>query len=100
MQGTEQAAGRAFSSHIVELGLSSYPGLYGLGPPQPGSAFGTYWPALLDQSVIDHTVHHHDGTTEVIAPTALDPPRATTPTSHRADRPAGVDRRARRGAAR
>ena len=36
VQGTKQAAGRAFSSRIVELALSSYPGLYGLGPPQPG----------------------------------------------------------------
>ena len=51
VQGTEQAAGRAFSSRIVELALSSYPGLYALGPPQPGSAFGVYWPALLDQSI-------------------------------------------------
>jgi Acyclic terpene utilisation family protein AtuA len=81
VQGTEQAAGRAFSSHIVELGLSSYPGLYGLGPPQPGSAFGTYWPALLDQSVVAHTVHHHDGTTEVIAPTGARPTAATTQAS-------------------
>ena len=50
VQGTEQAAGRAFSSRMVELALSSYPGLYSLGPPQPGSAFGVYWPALLDQA--------------------------------------------------
>ena len=68
VQGTEQAAGRAFSSRMVELGLSSYPGLYTLGPPQVGSAFGVYWPALLDQAALDHTVHHHDGTTEVVAP--------------------------------
>ncbi len=68
MQGTEQAAGRVFSARMVELALSSYPGLYALGPPQPGSAFGVYWPALLDQAVLEHTVHHDDGTTEVIAP--------------------------------
>jgi hypothetical protein len=54
VQGTERAAGRAFSSRMVELALSSYPGLYALGPPQPGSAFGAYWPALLDQSMLDH----------------------------------------------
>ncbi len=72
MQGTEQAAGRAFSSRMVELALSSYPGLYTLGPPQAGSAFGVYWPALLDQRLLEHTVHHHDGTTETIAPG--DPP--------------------------
>jgi hypothetical protein len=53
---------------MVELALSSYPGLYALGPPQPGSAFGVYWPALLDQAMLDHTVHHHHGTTETIAP--------------------------------
>jgi hypothetical protein len=53
---------------MVELALSSYPGLHSLGPPQPGSAFGVYRPALLDQAVLEHVVHHHDGTTEVIAP--------------------------------
>jgi hypothetical protein len=67
-QGTEQAAGHAFASRMVELGLSSYPGLYALGPPQPGSAFGADWPGLLDQAALAHTVHHHDGATEVIAP--------------------------------
>ena len=67
VQGTKDAAGRAFSSRMVELALSSYPGLYSLGPPQPGSAFGVYWPALLDQALLDHVVHHHDGTTEIIA---------------------------------
>jgi hypothetical protein len=71
VQGTEQAAGRAFSSRMVELALSSYPGLYTLGPPQAGSAFGVYWPALLDQRLLEHTVHHHDGTTETIAPANL-----------------------------
>ena len=68
MQGTKETAGRAFSSRMVELALSSYPGMYSLGPPQPGSAFGVYWPALLDQAMLEHTVHHHDGTTETIAP--------------------------------
>ena len=80
VQGTEQAAGRAFSSRIVELALSSYPGLYALGPPQPGSAFGVYWPALLDQSMLEHTVHHHDGTTEIVVPaTAPDAEGAAAP---------------------
>jgi Acyclic terpene utilisation family protein AtuA len=69
VQGTEAAAGRIFSSRLVELALSSYPGLYALDPPRPGSAFGVYWPALLDQTALDHTVHHHDGITEMIATT-------------------------------
>ena len=76
VQGTKEAAGRAFSSRIVELALSSYPGLYSLGPPQPGSAFGVYWPGLLDQAMLEHTAHHHDGTTEPIAPGNPKPARA------------------------
>jgi hypothetical protein len=67
VQGTKDAAGRAFSSRMVELALSSYPGLYSLGPPQAGSAFGVYWPALIDQRLLDHTLHQHDGTRETIA---------------------------------
>ena len=35
VQGTQQAAGRTFSSHLVELALSSYPGLY---CPRPAAA--------------------------------------------------------------
>jgi hypothetical protein len=70
VQGTKEAAGRAFSSRMIELALSSYPGLYALDPPQPGSAFGVYWPALLDQAALAHTVHHAGGTTETIAPAA------------------------------
>jgi hypothetical protein len=68
VQGTKEAAGRTFSSRMVELALSSYPGMYSLGPPQPGSAFGVYWPALLDQALLEHVVHHHDGAIENIAP--------------------------------
>jgi Acyclic terpene utilisation family protein AtuA len=80
VQGTKEAAGRAFSSRMVELALSSFPGLYSLGPPQPGSAFGVYWPALLDQRLLEHTVHHHDGTTEIIVPgKAPDAEGAVTP---------------------
>ena len=82
VQGTKEAAGRAFSSRIVELALSGYPGMYSLSPPQPGSAFGVYWPALLEQRRLDHTVHHHDGTTETIAvpiPNEVTPQRERSP---------------------
>ena len=67
VQGTKEAAGRAFSSQMVELALSSYPGMYSLGPPQPGSAFGVYC-RLLDQAVLQHRVHHYDGASETVAP--------------------------------
>jgi hypothetical protein len=72
IQGTKEAAGRAFASRIVELALSSYPGLYSLGPPQAGSAFGIYWPGLLDQAQLEHVVYHHDGTSEAISPPRCD----------------------------
>jgi hypothetical protein len=51
----------------IQLARSPVTGVYTLGPPHPGSAFGVYWPALLDQDVLEH-VHHHDDTTETIAP--------------------------------
>jgi hypothetical protein len=92
VQGTKDAAGRAFSSRMVELALSSYPGLYALAPPQPGSAFGVYWPALLDQAMLDHTVHHHHGAAEAITP--ADPhgaDRAGTPPAKRPAAPSPRD---------
>jgi acyclic terpene utilization AtuA family protein len=92
VQGTEAAAGRIFSSRLIELALSSYPGLYALDPPQPGSAFGVYWPALLDQTVLDQTVHHHDGITEVIATTPTDRTASASPvTASPSARPAWTD---------
>jgi hypothetical protein len=61
VQGSEQAAGRAFSARMVELALSSYPGLYTLGPPQAGSAFGVNTPTY-SYAYHDATV---DGLTEL-----------------------------------
>jgi hypothetical protein len=58
--------------------------MYSLSPPQPGSAFGVYWPALLEQRLLKHMVHHHDGTTETVA----------APDAHSA----GVTRRAKHSA--
>ena len=75
VQGTEEAVGRAFSSRMVELALSSFPGLYSLSPPQSGYAFGVYWPALIDQQLLEHAVHHYDGSAEIVpAPEACDAP--------------------------
>ena len=66
VHGTREVAGRAFSSRMVELALSGYPGLYHIHPPQAGSAFGLYWPGLLDQRQVNHRIVHHDGRTETI----------------------------------
>ncbi|GLY78651.1 acyclic terpene utilization AtuA family protein [Actinoallomurus iriomotensis] len=74
VDGEQGSAGRAFSSLCVELALANYPGIYGMGVPGRGTAFGTYWPTLVPQDLLDHTVVHADGRREVVPP-----PPATAP---------------------
>ena len=50
-------AGRAFSSAVVETGLASYPGFYGLTPPGDASAYGVYWPTLVPAIEVQPQVH-------------------------------------------
>jgi hypothetical protein len=64
----ERIAGRAFSSALIEQGLSSYPGLFALGPPGRASEAPGYWPTLIEQRALDVRVTHADGTTEAIDP--------------------------------
>jgi hypothetical protein len=72
--GDQASAGRAFTSLLVELALANYPGLYGMGPPGAGAAMGAYWPALVPQSVVAHTVVHADGRRRPIPAPALTAP--------------------------
>jgi hypothetical protein len=74
VDGEQGSAGRAFSSLCVELALSSYPGIYGMGVPSPGAPYGAYWPTLVPQTLLEHTVVHPDGRREVVPP-----PPATGP---------------------
>lgn len=68
--------GKAFTAPLVELALGSYPGFFlSGGLPAPGSPYGVYRPEYVDQAVATHTVHHHDGSTEVIPP----PPVTASP---------------------
>ncbi|MBX3225978.1 MAG: DUF1446 domain-containing protein [Labilithrix sp.] len=69
----ESAVSRAFSSALIEQGLSSYPGLFALDLPGPATETTGYWPTLVAQSALAHTVTHHDGRTEAIPP----PPEMT-----------------------
>ncbi|GAA4484409.1 DUF1446 domain-containing protein [Actinoallomurus oryzae] len=71
VDGEQGSAGRAFSSLCVELALANYPGIYGMGVPGPGAAYGTYWPALVPQDLLDHTVVHADGRREVVPPPSV-----------------------------
>lgn len=70
VDGDQDSAGRAFSSLCVELALSSYPGIYGMGVPGSGGPYGAYWPTLVPQSLPDHAVVFADGRREVIPPPA------------------------------
>ncbi|KAA1420229.1 DUF1446 domain-containing protein [Nocardioides humilatus] len=67
--------GKGLTAPIIEIALASYPGFSVTRVPGPGTAYGVYSPAYIDRSTVQHTVVHHDGTTEVIP----DPKTATTP---------------------
>ena len=52
MDADRRKAGRAFSSAVVETGLASYPGFYGLIPPGDASPYGVYWPTLVPAETV------------------------------------------------
>jgi hypothetical protein len=68
VDGEESSCGRAFSSLVVELALSNYPGIYYTEPPGNGSPIGAYWPTSVPLSSLDHVVVHSDGDSETIPP--------------------------------
>ena len=78
VDGDQASAGRPFSSLCVELALSSYPGIYGTGVPGPGAPYGVYWPTLVPQRLLDHTVVHPGGRREAVPPPPADGPAEST----------------------
>ena len=81
----ERKVGRAFSNALTHTGLSSIPGLYGLGGgPAAGSVFGVYRPATVPASLVPQYVHLDGTTTQVesVNPTGR-AWRSTSPTRHR-----------------
>lgn len=70
--------GRRFSNAATELALASYPGFYLSSPPGEASAYGVYWPTLLDRHAVEEVVVHHDGRRQPVEPPRTgdaDPPR-------------------------
>jgi hypothetical protein len=63
----QEAVGRAFTGPAIELVLASYAGFHVTAPPGKPSAYGVYKPTYVDRSLVRHTVHLPDGSTEVIA---------------------------------
>ena len=74
VDGDQESCGRRFSSFVVGLALSNFPGIYLTDAPANGSPLGAYWPGLVTQARVPHTVVHSDGTREIIVP----PPLATS----------------------
>lgn len=75
--------GKAFTAPLIELALASYPGFTATTPPMPGTPYGVYRAAYVPQDAVEHVVHHHDGSTVVVAPpeafSAVETPGAETP---------------------
>ncbi|RHW25998.1 DUF1446 domain-containing protein [Nocardioides immobilis] len=89
--------GKALTAPIIELALGSYPGFSVTRMPGPGTAYGVYRPAYISRSVVQHTVVHHDGSTEVIddpetADVPVDPQEGQRPSPY----PAPMDTLTRR----
>ncbi|WP_019631452.1 acyclic terpene utilization AtuA family protein [Actinomadura atramentaria] len=76
-QGTEKAAGRAFSGMLVEMALATYPGCHSMAPPGRGGSYGLYWPGLVGQASLRHRVVHADGREETVPAPVPGPVPAT-----------------------
>ncbi len=48
--------GKPFTSAVVESALASYPGMFPTAPPAEGTAFGIYWPTLIERAAVPVTV--------------------------------------------
>jgi hypothetical protein len=57
----DKRIGRAFSSAAVEIALASYPGCTLTSPPGNATPYGVYWPALMPNELVAHTVVLEDG---------------------------------------
>jgi hypothetical protein len=58
--------GRRFFDHVMSLGLASYPGLHLAARPNDGSAYGLYWPTLVDAAAIEEVVVDDSGERTVV----------------------------------
>ena len=75
MDADQGRAGRAFSSAVVETGLASYPGFYGLTPPGDASPYGIYWPVLIPAGDVHPRVFLDGTELRLPPPEGADAPR-------------------------
>ncbi|MDQ1683933.1 MAG: hypothetical protein QOC82_670 [Frankiaceae bacterium] len=95
----DKRIGRAFSSAAVEIALASYPGCTLTSPPGDASPYGVYWPAVVPNELLTHTVVLEDGSrldiepareTASIAPVSASSPRPTARASGTLRAPLGL----------
>jgi hypothetical protein len=69
----ERKVGRAFSNAMIELGLATIPGFFGLsGGPSAGSPYGVYRPALVPAELVPQHVVLLGGSQTVVDSVAPD----------------------------
>lgn len=52
----QRKVGKPFTTAVVESALGAYPGMFPTAPPAEGTAYGIYWPTLIDRSEVDVAV--------------------------------------------
>ncbi len=75
--------GRKFSRALVALTLASVAGIFADTPPTNASVYGVYWPALIDEAVVEHRVVLEGGEVLHIPPAPSTAPRQTTTSESR-----------------
>ncbi|MEZ4369639.1 MAG: acyclic terpene utilization AtuA family protein [Polyangiaceae bacterium] len=63
----ENLVSRPFGAALIELALSSYPGLFAMDLPGAASEATGYWPTVVKQSDLDVRLTHSDGRVEEIS---------------------------------
>ncbi len=46
----QKKVGKPFTTAVVESALGCYPGMFPTAPPAEGTAYGVYWPTLVDRA--------------------------------------------------
>ncbi|MCH2173210.1 DUF1446 domain-containing protein [Myxococcota bacterium] len=92
----EKKVGRAFSNAVIELGLASIPGFFGVGGgPGSGRAFGVYEPAQVPAEVVPQEVVLLGGGSQVVSSVIPHAEATVTPVpGPTAAAPGGATRRA------
>ncbi len=52
----QRKVGKPFTTAVVESALGCYPGMFPTAPPGEGTAFGVYWPTLIDRDQVEVAV--------------------------------------------